>query len=348
MRFQGAGSLIVGARVGTRGKGIVADRWHWSRNRVSFSICSGGLRWSDPTRSAALRRTGKGLHDSYMTPRVVHSQSKDSQSVPTLRKPRYSQSLERGLAILGCFTPERHALGIAEIADQLGMSRSTTHRYVVTLVALRFLEQVASHKYRLGLRVTDLGVAALNATGLRQHSCVYLQELRQRTTCTASLSVLDGLEIVYVDRARSFWRGKSITAFDIRAGSRQPAYATAMGKVLMAYVPGVERRRLVSELTLTKCGPHTVGSKAALQRELVHVRKVGMAVNDEELTASLVAIAVPVRDSDDDVMAAVGLSAHTSMISLEDMVDQLLPHLQTTADHISVRLGYRRDYEQRV
>jgi DNA-binding MarR family transcriptional regulator len=82
-------------------------------------------------------------------------------SVPGLREPRYSQSLERGLAILGCFTPDRLVLGIANIADELGMSRSTTHRYVITLVALGYLEQGASRKYRLGLKVTDLGTGKL-------------------------------------------------------------------------------------------------------------------------------------------------------------------------------------------
>jgi IclR family pca regulon transcriptional regulator len=77
------------------------------------------------------------------------------RSIPSLREPRYSQSLERGLAILSCFTPKRPVLGIADIADELGMSRSTTHRYVITLLALGYLEQGASRKYRLGLRVTD-------------------------------------------------------------------------------------------------------------------------------------------------------------------------------------------------
>ena len=89
----------------------------------------------------------------------------DSGRFPSLREPRYSQSLERGLAILTCFTPERPVLGIADIADELGMSRSTTHRYVITLTQLGYLEQGASRKYRLGLKVTDLGMSALNSTG---------------------------------------------------------------------------------------------------------------------------------------------------------------------------------------
>src|SRR5260370_7956521 len=125
-------------------------------------------------------------------------------SIPSLREPRYSQSLERGLAILSCFTPKRPVLGIADIADELGMSRSTTHRYVITLLALGYLEQGASRKYRLGLRVTDLGMSALNSTGLREHAHPYLEELRQRSSYTVSLAVLDGPEILYVDRPRSF------------------------------------------------------------------------------------------------------------------------------------------------
>ncbi len=166
-------------------------------------------------------------------------------SVPGLREPRYSQSLERGLAILGCFTPERPVLGIADIADELGMSRSTTHRYVITLVALGYLEQGASRKYRLGLRVTDLGMSALNSTGLREHAHPYLEELRQRTSYTSSLAVLDGTEIVYVDRARSFRRGQAKSDLGLQPGSRLPAYCTAMGKLLLAYLPEDQQRELI-------------------------------------------------------------------------------------------------------
>src|ERR1700744_1689935 len=166
-------------------------------------------------------------------------------SIPSLREPRYSQSLERGLAILGCFTPERPVLGIADIADELGRSRSTTHRYVITLVALGYLEQGASRKYRLGLRVTDLGMSALNSTGLREHAQPYLEELRQRTSYTVSLAVLDGPEVLYVDRARSFRRGQGQGGLDVRTGSRLPAYCSAMGKLLLANLPETDLRELL-------------------------------------------------------------------------------------------------------
>jgi IclR family pca regulon transcriptional regulator len=266
-------------------------------------------------------------------------------SVPSLREPRYSQSLERGLAILTCFTPQRPVLGIADIADELGMSRSTTHRYVITLLALGYLEQGASRKYRLGLKVTDLGMAALNSTGLREHAHPYLEELRQRTSYTTNLGVLDGTDVLYVDRVSSFRRGQSRIDLGLAPGSRLPAYATAMGKLLLAYLPEDEQRELIAEMKLTKQGPNTITSKKALLSELDEIREEGFAVNDEELAPELHSIAAPVRNEAREVVAAVNLAASTSIISLSELVDALGPHLISTADRISARLGYRRDDE---
>ena len=279
------------------------------------------------------------------SPTTAKGTQEPTWSVPSLREPRYSQSLERGLAILICFTPERPVLGIADIADDLGMSRSTTHRYVITLVALGYLEQGASRKYRLGLKVTDLGMAALNSTGLREHAHEYLEELRQSTSYTTNLAVLDGAEILYVDRVRSFRRGQSKIDLGLAPGSRLPAYCTAMGKLLLAYLPEEEQRELITEMKLTKQGPNTITSKKALLSELDEIQSEGFAVNDEELAPELHSIAAPVRNEAREVVAAVNLAAHTSMISLSELVDALSPHLVSTADRISARLGYRRDDE---
>jgi IclR family pca regulon transcriptional regulator len=267
-------------------------------------------------------------------------------SIPSLREPRYSQSLERGLAILGCFTPTRPVLGIADIADDLGMSRSTTHRYVITLLALGYLEQGASRKYRLGLRVTDLGMSALNSTGLREHAHPYLEELRQRTSYTTSLGVLDGTEVLFVDRVRSFRRGREETVLDLDTGSRLPAYCTSIGKLLLANLPEGEQRELLAQVKLTKRGPNTITGKRALLDELEEIQSAGFAVDDQELVAGVYAIAVPVRNEARDVVAAVGLAAPGSAISLEELVDALAPHVVSTADRISARLGYRRNDEK--
>jgi len=264
-------------------------------------------------------------------------------SIPSLREPRYSQSLERGLAILSCFTPQRPVLGIADIADELDMSRSTTHRYVITLVALGYLEQGASRKYRLGMRVTDLGMSALNSTGLRRHSRQHLEELRQRTSYTSNLSVLDGEDILYIDRARSFRRGQSKIDLGLRPGSRLPAYCTAMGKLLLAHLPEDELDELLSEMKLTKRAPNTITSKRALRDELDEVAGAGLAVGNEELAPELYSISAPVRNETRDVIAAVNIAAHSSMIPLRKLVDTLGPQLVATTDRLSASLGYSPD-----
>ncbi|HTZ63118.1 MAG TPA: IclR family transcriptional regulator C-terminal domain-containing protein, partial [Solirubrobacteraceae bacterium] len=120
---------------------------------------------------------------------------------------------------------------------------------------------------------------------------------------------------------------------------------TAMGKLLVAYLPEPEQREVFGEMKLTKRGPNTITSKRALREELEEVREAGFAVNDEELAPELYAISAPVRD-ESQVVAAVNLAAHSSMISLDELVDALGPHLISTADRISARLGYRRDDER--
>ena len=147
-------------------------------------------------------------------------------SIPSLREPRYSQSLERGLAILGCFTPSAPCSGSPTSPTSSEMSRSTTHRYVITLVALGYLEQGASRKYRLGLRVTDLGMSALSSTGLREHARPYLEELRQRTSCSAGLSVLDG------ERGACSWTACAATAAARAAVRSRPAARFAPPRAL--------------------------------------------------------------------------------------------------------------------
>jgi IclR family transcriptional regulator, pca regulon regulatory protein len=266
-------------------------------------------------------------------------------TIPSLREPRYSQSLERGLAILACFTPERPVLGIADIADSLGMSRSTTHRYVITLVALGYLEQGAGRKYHLGLHVTDLGMSALNSTSLSEHAQPYLDELRRRTGYTINVAALDGPDIVYVARSRSQRRAQQRIDLGLALGSHLPAYCTAMGKLLLAFLPERERRDLLAEVKLERRTPNTITNKRLLQVELDRVREDGFAVNDEELSVGLHSIAAPIRADSREVVAAANMSAHSSMISLEDLIEHLGPHLIATADRISARLGYRRDDE---
>jgi IclR family pca regulon transcriptional regulator len=255
---------------------------------------------------------------------------------------RYSQSLERGLAILSSFTASRSLLGISDLARMLGLNRSTTHRYVSTLVALGYLEQdVASRRYRLGARVIDLGFSAINSMELREISLPHLQRLSDETGHTVNRAILDGSDIVYVERCRSARQGQRDVDLNLHVGSRLPAYCTSMGKVLLAYLSDDRRDAALAGTRLTQRGPNTLTSRSALRAELEQVRSAGLAVNNEELAFGLRSIAVPVRGRSGEVAAAVNLAAHRSWVSMADLVEQFGPALKRTAADIATRAGYR-------
>lgn len=311
--------------------------------RDSLGAAKSSRRFRTTSHRQSLEARGERLH---MSPRRrAHVTDDESWRFPGVQEPRYSQSLERGFAILACFMPERRVLGIADIAGELGMSQATAHRYVTTLAALGYLEQDASCKYRLALRVTDLGMSVLSATDLREHVHPYLEELRTRSSYTVSVVVLDGTEVLFIDRARSFRCGREKIDLNLRPGSRLPAYCTATGKVLLAHLSAHDLRNALSEIHLEKRAPNTVLNKGVLRSELQQIREDGIAVNDQELARDHYAIAVPIRAHSQEVVAALSMAAHSSMISLEELVDYLLPHLVATADRISARLSYRRDDE---
>ena len=140
----------------------------------------------------------------------------------------YSQSLERGLAILAAFRSGRSLLGVAELGREVGLSRSTSHHYVATLTALGYLEQDSeTRKYRLGPRVLDLGFSAINSMELREVAAPHLRELSDETGYTVNMAILDDVDIVYVDRCRSSSSGQREIDLNLHVGSRMPAYCTA-------------------------------------------------------------------------------------------------------------------------
>jgi IclR family pca regulon transcriptional regulator len=267
------------------------------------------------------------------------------EPVPHLREPRFSQSVERGLAILECFSPERPVWGIADIADALGMSRSTTHRYVVTLTTLGYLAQGANKKYRLTLSVIDLGMSALNSTSVQEHGRPHLEDLLRLTRFTVSIAVLDGPEVLLVDRLRSHRRGQQQIDLGQESGSRLPAYCTALGKLLLAHLPEHAQRSVLAETTLRRRTPDTITSKNALRAELQRIQGQSLVAVEEEFAPGVNSIAAPIRSDSREVVAAVGMDAYVSMIPLAELVEALGPHLIATADKISARLGYRRDDE---
>src|SRR5512146_1132790 len=168
----------------------------------------------------------------------------------TSTRSAYSQSLERGLAILSAFRSGRPLLGVSELGRDIGLSRSTTHRYVSTLAVLGYLQQdPATKKYRLGPRVLDLGFSAINSMELREIAAPHLRELSDETGYTVNMAILDDLDIVYVERCRSSQAGQREIDLNLHVGSRLPAYCTSLGKVLLAFLPPDQQRARLQRIT---------------------------------------------------------------------------------------------------
>ena len=263
-------------------------------------------------------------------------------SVVDGRRTGTSQSLERGLAILSCFSSGRALIGVSELSRELELTRSTTHRYVATLARLAYLQQDATtRKYSLGPRVVELGFTAINSMELRHVAAPHLQRLCDETGHTVNMAILDDVDIVYVERFRASRRGQNEIDLDLHVGSRLPAYCTSMGKILLAFLPDGDRDDVLSRIAFDRRGPNTLTSRAALLAELRRVRATGVAVNNEELAYGLRSVAVPVVAASGEVVAAVNLAAHRTMASLDDLVARIGPLLQRTAAGISSQLGYR-------
>jgi IclR family transcriptional regulator, pca regulon regulatory protein len=260
--------------------------------------------------------------------------------LPTSHEGRYSQSLERGLAILRAFTPERPWLGIAELAEALGMSRPTTHRYASTLVALDYLEQGPRRKYRLGMRAGDPGRSAVNSTTLRKLPHDYLADLRDRSACTASVAVLDGEDIVYIDRARSSAHGQSEVFARLGRGSRLPASSTAMGRTLLAQLPQELQCDAIDAAAEHPASDEAIIAREKLIDELGRIREKGFAIADQVHVEGQRCVAAPLRSRSTEVIGAVEVAAAKSTFSRTKVLEQLVPLLLTCAEEMSVHLGY--------
>jgi IclR family transcriptional regulator, pca regulon regulatory protein len=253
--------------------------------------------------------------------------------------PGFSQSLERGLAILSAFRPDRPTLGISELARELGLTRSTTHRYVATLASLRYLEQEAStRRYRLGPRVLDLGFSVLGSLELREIAGPYLRQLTDATGLTSNLAIRDDADVILIDRVLGQLGRYHHLEFSLRVGSRLPFYCSATGKALMAYLPRPDLDRLLERMEFVQRGPRTVTDKNSLLRELEKVRRTNIATNDEELDSALRSIAAPVRSRSGQAVAAVVVAIPWSPTAMNELVTRFGPAVQAAAGKIAAQV----------
>jgi IclR family transcriptional regulator, pca regulon regulatory protein len=248
----------------------------------------------------------------------------------------FVQSLERGLAIIQAFDASHPSLSFSDVARRTGLTRAAVRRFLLTFVELGFM-RVDDGKFSLRPKVLSLGYAYLSSLSLPDIALPHLRDLANRTRESASLTVLDDDSIVYVAQVTA----ARPMAVRIDVGTRFPAYATATGRVLLASAPEQWLAGYLSQVSLLPLTEHTVSTVPDLRDAIDLVRRDGYAHVDQELDASLRALAVPVRDRNGNVVAAMAVSTHTRNPQDTGLLADLLDDLQNTARDIEADLALR-------
>lgn len=252
------------------------------------------------------------------------------------RGPDFVQSLERGLSVIRAFDDERPELTLSEVAAVTGVTRAVARRFLLTLASLGYVRSDGRF-FSLTAKVLELGYAYLSSLSLPEVAEPHLEALVSEVNESSSVSVLDGHDVVYVARVPV----SRIMTVSISVGTRFPAYATSMGRVLLAGMPESDLAAYLSAVRLEPLTARTVSSVAALRGEVSRVRSQGWALVNQELEEGLRALAVPIRDRSGKVVAALNVSAHASRTSLEAMRRDLLPPLLKTAAKVEADLPSR-------
>ena len=249
------------------------------------------------------------------------------------RAAHFVQSLERGLAVIRAFGAHAPSLTLSEAARATGLTRAATRRFLLTLSDLGYVRS-DGRRFELTPRVLELGYAFLSSQSLPEVAEPHLERLVSEVHESSSVSVLDGDDIVYVARVPT----SRIMRVSISVGTRFPAYATSMGRVLLAGMAPEELDAYLARAELLRLSSRTITSEDELRSALDRVRRQGWALVDQELEQGLRSLAAPIRDRGGRVVAAVNLSAHASRTPIQAMRREMLPPLLATAGRIEADL----------
>lgn len=246
-----------------------------------------------------------------------------------------SQSARRTLRLLAHLA-EAGPSSLASIASALDVNKSTAHRFLAALVEEGWVARVPSTRhYALTPRIVQVGSLVLDRMEVRREVLPYLEALSRATSETVHLGVLDGFEVAYVDKVD----GPGAVKMASRIGGRGTCHSTGMGKVLLASRPEEEWERYVDEVGLARRTARTLTESRAFFEELRKVRREGYAVDDVENEEGIRCVAVPIRDRDGAVVAAMSVSGWTLSMT-PDRIPALVPQVLEQAQEASRALGY--------
>jgi IclR family pca regulon transcriptional regulator len=246
-----------------------------------------------------------------------------------IRDRHFVQSLERGLSVIRVLSVPAPGLTLTDVAREADLTRAAARRFLLTLVDLGYV-RCDDRRFSLTPSVLELGYSFLSSLTLPEIAQPHLRDLVQRVHESSSVSVLDGTDVVYVAREPT----QRIMTVAIAVGTRFPAFATSMGRVLLAGLDDAELDAFFGRAELTPLTAGTVTSEDALRGVIETVREAGWALVDQELEDGLRAVAVPIHNAQSKVAAAINLSTQASRRTPQMIEDELLPPLLETAARI--------------
>lgn len=247
---------------------------------------------------------------------------------------QFVQSLARGLEVITAYDDDHVAMTLSEVAGRTGLSRATARRFLLTLTTLGYMRNDGKY-FSLTPQVLRLGTAYLSGLGLPQIAQPHLESLSEKVGESTSVAVLDGSDIVYVARVST----RRIMTVGITVGTRFPAFATSMGRVLLAGLRDVTLDAYFRSTDLRALTEMTQHDEASLRSELARTRAAGFAVVDQELEPGLMSVAAPIVGPDNDVVAAVNISTLVGRGTTAQMPPSHIANLRSTADAISIDLA---------
>ena len=250
--------------------------------------------------------------------------------------------LNKTFSILEVLLQQGSAMNMTEISKKLGLYPSTTHRILDTLKHWGYVEQEPNNQeYQLGLKVLELGMAKLQQIDLVREATPYLKELVNQCNETTHLGVLEGGDILYLAKVES---SQTIRMCSY-VGKRAPLHCTALGKVLLAFLPEEERNKILEQKGLPRLTENTITDRNKLEKELSKIQKQGFALDQEENEKDVQCIAAPIRNYRGRVIAAVSISGPAFRID-EKVQNNLKVALIETSKEVSKRLGYNEIFQK--
>ena len=263
------------------------------------------------------------------------SYARPAAAVADARQREYVQGLERGFAVVKAFSADGdRRLTVAEVARRTSLTRAVARRYLLTLEALGYVVHDGTY-FTLTPRILDLGFTYLATVDVANIAQPSMERIVHTLRESCSIAVLDGPDVVYVARVAA----KRIMSINLVVGSRLPAHATSMGKVLLAHLAPAKLDEYFAAGPLRQLTDRTIVDETALRKALDQVRTRGWAFADQESEDGVRTVAVPLFDRNMHVQAAMNVSGHASRVPMKELRGRYLRVLMEAAASISHALG---------